>query len=1110
MGWGGRGKARGKGKDNTRNLEKEASQSSRGHFYFGSQTDEGVSVATSQLAHCPVIERSATMPVQREMNIDPEKVKQEKKLQKKLRELEALEARQSAGEKLEPLQLKKLETKATIEEELQVVRFHLRPLQEGLRQDDLADEIRLRIEDEAALEKEDKGGTSGKAAGGQGVPPKQQTTQCPSVSIRSAAAKTSAWVSPASRSVVGGGGGGGSGGGSAWGVGGRKSSNRGNAWGGGRDDSGESAKTFERCAPENKTLDLSDPGTVFDTCDNDDCGELQLHPLKFALNAFGIFLDIAEVKAELGGKTSICKDEFRAIVSRLSQTLPQEKRGPRTVPYACRGVSLEQLELLNSTFVESGWIQHKCDIFNAEKTEDIKAGTVFELQTNLYALDRFVIRPVTDTDQTIKETVPQQMREAARLPDATRKCSYSELVNPTGVSVDFFVSHWWGHSFVDTMLAIQKWANRAHQTMGIERPQDVVWWFCFLALNQHRAGDEVGSSPEEGPFNAALVRSRGAVMILDEAVQPFQRIWCLYEVSRLRALKKDLKLLCSLGPVGGMLEDSHGDPKIREEALKSALQIEKALSKVAAFSASASNENDKYAIWHRIADPRLRNKPLHQLVKDKSFNHNVFKQFDITIAGLLATPLFQAALLEKDGIAALRFLGRGAAFNGPNIDCVQEMISKIQGKHNDQTISPAEGPLSVLTVTVSVRRGTTAVSWNLLHCAAFFGHEEGVRCLIERKANIEVTTVYKMTPLNLVASTDNASMVNVLLELGANVDSRNVELRSPIHGACIMGHIGVVQSLLGSKADIVSPDKHGGTPFYAACSGGSVECVAKLLELRTDIAAKNNIDKTGLHIASSLGFQDVVGLILKHARKEGHNEKEYILAEAKRGFNAIHFAEHAGHAELARELRNRAGIVTVPPAWLAKSLPVRRNGWKSYRTCSLRNTNPRAGLQLAAKREPSCMLVEKVSQKCEQDATLREDVAIVGIDEIPLGSIASGADLKKVFDEAFVEGAELHLLNYNELITDSEEDNLVNDIVASPEWEEDIHMRALVALPQQARESFEKDVKQFQERNRVNVEVISPPEGDHDILAMRGTKEAVQASCRELSLLIDYYGLALS
>ena len=53
-----------------------------------------------------------------------------------------------------------------------------------------------------------------------------------------------------------------------------------------------------------------------------------------------------------------------------------------------------------------------------------------------------------------------------------------------------------------------------------------MFWICCFALNQHDAAAEVGSSPEQGPFNAALAKAKkGAVMVLDEAANPLKRVW---------------------------------------------------------------------------------------------------------------------------------------------------------------------------------------------------------------------------------------------------------------------------------------------------------------------------------------------------------------------------------------------------------------------------------------------------------------------------------------------------------------------------------------------------------------------------------------------------------
>lgn len=147
---------------------------------------------------------------------EKQRVKQEMKLKKKLRELEALEKRRDAGEKLESLQLKKLETKASIEEELR----QLAPKPKPKVAIDLDDDTEDKVEDEdpeipvvnmdeelAAIEeakadldrlsrkpaRDDKG--KGKSKGGKGGKPSSgqpKQVVAPTISMRQQQAQAAA------------------------------------------------------------------------------------------------------------------------------------------------------------------------------------------------------------------------------------------------------------------------------------------------------------------------------------------------------------------------------------------------------------------------------------------------------------------------------------------------------------------------------------------------------------------------------------------------------------------------------------------------------------------------------------------------------------------------------------------------------------------------------------------------------------------------------------------------------------------------------------------------------------------------------------------------------
>eukprot|EP00971_Amphidinium_carterae_P162442 3220303-Amphidinium_carterae.1 len=62
---------------------------------------------------------------------------------------------------------------------------------------------------------------------------------------------------------------------------------------------------------------------------------------------------------------------------------------PPWVPHARRGIQLHQLEALENAVISSGWLLKQCAAINAAE----KNG--FLLEENLYALDRFVLRPST-------------------------------------------------------------------------------------------------------------------------------------------------------------------------------------------------------------------------------------------------------------------------------------------------------------------------------------------------------------------------------------------------------------------------------------------------------------------------------------------------------------------------------------------------------------------------------------------------------------------------------------------------------------------------------------------------------------------------------------------
>ncbi|OLP85607.1 hypothetical protein AK812_SmicGene33385 [Symbiodinium microadriaticum] len=245
----------------------------------------------------------------------------------------------------------------------------------------------------------------------------------------------------------------------------------------------------------------------------------------------------------------------------------------------------------------------------------------------------------------------------------------------------------------------------------------------------------------EGPFNAALVQSAcgaaswqkasmepaesgatSAVMVVDEDVSPFSRIWCLFEVKRLTDLKKvldaalrmsrDFHLISSCGAMGSNLQMVAEDEK-RQALLDFTRRVADALSQVSAFKAvsdltfhgtkqpqeaprnrhafaspylglAATKDLDKHAAFPVLAFRARSSSEEDKLLgmERKLFNPNTFKRF----APQFETDdhLFNCVLVDwmkqgegvmfgqEDAASALRYIGLGAPFGEAELQRLSE------------------------------------------------------------------------------------------------------------------------------------------------------------------------------------------------------------------------------------------------------------------------------------------------------------------------------------------------------------------------------------------------------------------------------------------------------
>lgn len=600
---------------------------------------------------------------------------------------------------------------------------------------------------------------------------------------------------------------------------------------------------------------------IFKACDADQSGSLDISETQYALQAFGLYPEKEYLKTKMNESDltlPISLTDFQKIVEDFNNNNCTKLL--RTVPYARRGLTLGQLKSVQSGLIGTGWLQSVCDSFNIKHEKEIEEGEKFAMKTNLYAMDQAFVQATTNKNEAARVNIPEDVLTLSGIPSKPKEdISFSQLINPDGLEVDYYVSHAWAHPFEKTMKALTHFAEGIYSKIGKGNPDEIVFWIDLFALNQHKAEEEVGETPEQGPLNAALANSKhGAVMVVDRTAEPMRRIWCLFEVSRAEYFHKNFQLIVDEGIV-------------ENASIETLKEISSTLVGVRAYKANSSDKMDKLKILYRILDPEYKillgvtfdvfksmfdddDNDDDDYDSDSDYadsddgckiNEKCFRAFDAHVCSLIGTPLLAAGLKLKSKEVCLQSIGMGAIVT---VDQLTEInvatdvkLKTRYGMCGLPIIFARSGQLNELEYVLGLGGDVnekdddnrTALYW-----AAEKGQTEVVSFLLSRGAAIDIyESENGYTALTTAAASGHSDIVEVLLDGGADIEDKDYDGITSLSWAAFYGHLGVVTVLLDRGADIADRDEGGETALHWAAKAGHPNIVSLLLDRGADINA---------------------------------------------------------------------------------------------------------------------------------------------------------------------------------------------------------------------------------------------------------------------------------
>ncbi|KAI4599420.1 hypothetical protein KJ359_001862 [Pestalotiopsis sp. 9143b] len=186
-----------------------------------------------------------------------------------------------------------------------------------------------------------------------------------------------------------------------------------------------------------------------------------------------------------------------------------------------------------------------------------------------------------------------------------------------------------------------------------------------------------------------------------------------------------------------------------------------------------------------------------------------------------------------------------------------------------------------------LEHGRTLLGW-----AAQQGHDDAVKLLIEKSANVHKKDMQGRTPLLWAAANGHGEAVRQLLAAESYVDDRDLAGRVPLILGAQCGSELVVQHVLEAGALIDVPEwTHKRNALSWAAENGDCKIIEMLLKAGAEVDLTDKLDRTPMMWAAITGQADVVKILLQHGANTKAKDNEYhrspFLWAIKRGHESV-------------------------------------------------------------------------------------------------------------------------------------------------------------------------------------------------------------------------------